>query len=285
MSGGAADGVAEMTALQNFRSFLLVFWYFWFCLGFFTQHIKSFFFSSSDLSWIAVWPWTSESRWAMRTAVQRTRWVWQSNCFSSPPSLEQTSQKLLPRATYPIFIFCSPLHSYLSVINGNWKQLGVVFCPLAMTVLQSIRARFGAVVPWGTGSLGDPHGMSRAGSSQHPRLAVGQPWAAGAAPGIRHIPEDREGPRMAGIWHVRDSLAQWAAGRAGTLQHHGEWHPWGGWNRVLGYGQGGDRPGSWAVTVVASEPWHTAAPPCSEMTLHCLCPHPGLCTHVPRVCC
>lgn len=63
----------------------------------------------------------------MRTAVQRTRWVWQGNCFSSPPSPEQTSQKLLPRATYPIFIFCSPLHSYLSVISGNWKQLGVVF--------------------------------------------------------------------------------------------------------------------------------------------------------------
>lgn len=76
-----------------------------------------------------MWSWTSESGWAMRTAVQRMRWVWQRNCFSCLPSLEQTFQKLLPWATYPIFIFCCPLHSYLSVIKGNWNALaaGVQF--------------------------------------------------------------------------------------------------------------------------------------------------------------
>lgn len=96
--------------------------------------------------------------------------------------------------------------------------------------------------------------MSRAGSSQHPRLAAGQPWAVGAAPGIRSIPGDREGPRMA----VRVSPAQWAAGRAGqdwypTASHGGdipgEAEP-GSW----AMGRVGTAPGSWAVPVVASEP-------------------------------
>lgn len=120
----------------------------------------------------------------MRTAVQRMRWVRQGNCFPFPSSLEQTLQKLLPRATYPTFTFCSPLHSYLSVINGNWKQLCLFFF-FGNAPKHQGAAR--AVVPWETGSLGDPCGMSRAGSSQHPSLGAGQCLWWPQSPGTQQL--------------------------------------------------------------------------------------------------
>lgn len=57
--------------------------------------------------------------------------------------------------------------------------------------------------------------------------------------------------------------------------------PWGSLWDEQGWLIPAPQPGSRAVPVVAPEPWHTAAPPCSEMTLHWLCPHPGLYARVP----
>lgn len=66
-----------------------------------------------------------QGRWPHRAVVEQEvnipwhRWGWcpQGNWNGV------LGQKLISWAAYPTFIYCSQLHSYLSVINSNWRQL------------------------------------------------------------------------------------------------------------------------------------------------------------------
>lgn len=111
--------------------------------------------------------------------------------FSLPTSLEQTLQKLVSRATYPTFIFCFQLRSYLSVINGNWRQLFVcLFLSLAVTLLHSVRALCGWLVPGGQESWRIPTrwaGLAHPTSPTRERGSWGGSWGvAGDSSSSRH---------------------------------------------------------------------------------------------------
>lgn len=117
-----------------------------------------------------------------------------------------------------------------------------------MTVLQSIRARFGAVVPWGIPwdeqgwLIPAPQAGSRAamGSGGSPRHQE-HPWGQGRAQ------DGSQGqPGSVGSWQGRAGLVPYSI-TGGDIP--GEAEP-GSW----AMGRVGTAPGSWAVPVVASEP-------------------------------
>lgn len=218
-------------------------WLLWgLCL--FLRKPYSFFFSSSDLSLLAVWYRTPAPRWAMRTAVQKTRWVRQRWPF--PASPEQTLQKWVSPPAYPTFFSCSRLHSYLSVINGNWRWRFVwsVF-PLATTLLHGTGCWWllpGATdrscggSPWGQRGWSIPFPNQGAGG----QLGVtrGQPAAAPAS-----------------CWGGWARMSAWGSMAAVEQDTDILRRCWGKWDGIWAMGRTGRSPRSQVMSVVPSEHW------------------------------
>lgn len=91
-----------------------------FALFFFNGRLRAFSFLPVVFL-IALWYWTSASEWAMRTVVQKIRWVRQHDCLSPP----YCQRKSVSPTICLVFISCSRLHSYLIAVSDNWGQLCV----------------------------------------------------------------------------------------------------------------------------------------------------------------
>lgn len=217
----------------------------------FNRRLRAFSFLPV-VSLIALWYWTSASEWAMRTVVQKIRWVWQHDCLSFPTAREQTLQKSVSPTICLVLISCSQLHSYLIAVSDNWGQLFVcLLFNLVMIMLHHISALCRWLLPAGQELLGS-QGALRAVLSARSR-------AAGTAPGM--------GPSRGWGWAKMGAGCQPMAAQvwcgAAVLAWSGPW----GHCRVRGGSRGQQclqvPPGLWHTVVLVNKwPW------CADSGVH-----------------